>query len=494
MSIAGKEMDCENIDKLYNDIINKREALTPRERLSIPLQLMPELPAEIRKHNFDEVALGYSEKSVIIESLRCLNCKHKPCIQGCPVGIDIPSFIAKVSEGDFSGAAQIIKKDNLLPAVCGRVCPQEMQCQAKCVVGKSIGNVEESVAIGRIERYVADFEMDNRKVPEVKSETGKKVAIVGSGPASLVVAADVRREGHSVTVFEALHKAGGVMIYGIPEFRLPKSIVQKEIDLLEKMGVEIVMNFFVGRTRKLMDLLDKDGFDAAFIGEGAGLPRFMNMPGENLVGVFSANEYLTRVNLMRAFEKKKADTPIFRNGKVAVIGGGNVAMDAARTALRMGADEVNVIYRRTRNEMPARIEEIKHAEEEGVKFHFLRNITKCIGDEEERLTSIECIKFKLGDPDDSGRCQPIPINDSEFIMEMNMVIVAIGNHSNPLLGRTTPGLKYSSKGNIEVDENMKTSVDRIYAAGDIVSGAATVILAMGDGRKAAKSINNLLAG
>jgi glutamate synthase (NADPH/NADH) small chain len=284
------------------------------------------------------------------------------------------------------------------------------------------------------------------------------------------------------------------MIYGIPEFRLPKSIVQKEIDLLEKMGVEIVMNFFVGRTRKLMDLLDKDGFDAAFIGEGAGLPRFMNMPGENLVGVFSANEYLTRVNLMRAFEKKKADTPIFRNGKVAVIGGGNVAMDAARTALRMGADEVNVIYRRTRNEMPARIEEIKHAEEEGVKFHFLRNITKCIGDEEERLTSIECIKFKLGDPDDSGRCQPIPINDSEFIMEMNMVIVAIGNHSNPLLGRTTPGLKYSSKGNIEVDENMKTSVDRIYAAGDIVSGAATVILAMGDGRKAAKSINNLLAG
>ena len=493
MSKKIKKVNNIKIDEIYKKFLANTKQISPHERLSIPPQEMPEQSPDVRKHNFNEVALGYSEETAILEALRCLNCKHKPCVKGCPVGINIPEFIAKVTESDFLGAAEIIKKDNLLPAVCGRVCPQEMQCQAECVVGKSLSNVEKSVAIGRIERFVADYAMDHREVPEIKPETGKKVAIVGSGPASLVVAADVRREGHSVTVFEALHKPGGVMVYGIPEFRLPKHIVQAEVELLERMGVEMVMNFFVGRTRKLMDLLDQDGYDAAFIGEGAGLPRFMNIPGENLVGVFSANEYLTRVNLMRAFEKKKADTPIFRNGKVAVIGGGNVAMDAARTALRMGADEVNIIYRRTEKEMPARLEEIKHAKEEGVSFHFLQNITRCIGDESERLIAIECIKYELGELDDSGRRRPIEIPGSEIIMDMDMVIVAIGNLSNPILGLTTPGLKYSKRGTILVDKNMKTSLDRIYAAGDIVSGAATVILAMGDGRKAAASINKFLA-
>jgi len=489
--------ECDSFDDncdLLKKIEETNNNLSRKERLAIPLQDMPEQPPEIRRKNFDEVALGYSRSAAVIESARCISCVNKPCVNACPVGMDIPAFLNAAASGDFKKGISIIRKDNLLPAVCGRVCPQEIQCQSACTVGKVIGNIEHSVSIGRVERFLADWERENCPgVPEVKHNTGRKVAVVGSGPASLVVAADVRREGHSVTVFEALHKTGGVMTYGIPEFRLPKSIVFNEIDILKKMGVEFVTNFFVGRTRKLLDLLNKDGFEAVFIGEGAGLPRFMNIPGENLVGVFSANEYLTRVNLMRAFEQNRADTPILSKGTAVVVGGGNVAMDAARTALRMGADEVHIIYRRSESEMPARKEEVHHAEEEGIQFHFLQNVIRCVGDENECLKELECVCYELGEPDASGRPRPLLKEGSNFIMKADLMIVAIGNHSNPVLASSTPGLECSERGNILVDENMKTSLDRVYAAGDTVSGSATVILAMGDGRKAAASINKLLA-
>jgi glutamate synthase (NADPH/NADH) small chain len=462
--------------------------------LAIPAQEMPTQDPAVRCHNVQEVACGYTPEEAQLEAMRCLQCKNAPCVKGCPVQIDIPGFLKAAASGDFSSAIGIIKQNSLLPSVCGRVCPQEVQCQEHCTVGKSLKSIDKAVAIGRVERFVADFERESgrAKPAVVKPETGKKVAIIGTGPASITVAADVRREGHRVEMFEAFHKPGGVLIYGIPEFRLPKRIVQAEVDALTRMGVVLHTNFVIGRTRKLMSLLNEDGFDAVFIGTGAGLPKFMNMEGENLVGVFSANEYLTRANLMKAYDVERADTPIYRTGKVAVLGGGNVAMDAARTAVRLGADEVHVIYRRTEVEMPARVEEVAHAKEEGVIFHFLENAQRLIGDEQGCLTSMECLRYELGEPDASGRRRPVEIKGSEFIRDIGTVIVAIGNDSNPLIPRTTEGLKTTKWGNIIVDENGKTSLDRVFAGGDIVLGAATVILAMGEGRRAAASINELL--
>jgi glutamate synthase (NADPH/NADH) small chain len=471
------------------------QTLSPKDRLAIPAQEMPTQDPAIRRSNMDEVALGYSPEQAKAEALRCLQCKNAPCIAGCPVHINIPGFIQAIADGENKKAIDIIKQDSLLPAVCGRVCPQESQCQAPCTVGKALKSVDKAVNIGRLERYVADWERNNNliEIPEIKPDTGKKVGIIGTGPAGLTVAADVRREGHSVVLFEAFHKPGGVMIYGIPEFRLPKEIVQQEIDALTAMGCELKTNFVIGRTRRIPDLLGEDGFDALFIGTGAGLPRFMNIEGENLVGVYSANEYLTRSNLMRAYDKARAATPIFASEKVAVLGGGNVAMDAARTAVRLGAKEVHLIYRRTEVEMPARVEEVHHAKEEGVIFHMLQNPKRILSDEKGWVSGIECLRYELGEPDDSGRCRPVAIQGSEFEIDLDTVIVAIGNDSNPLIRQTTPGLETNKWGNIVADENGKTSVDRIYAGGDIVLGAATVILAMGEGRKTAAAINKMLA-
>ncbi len=469
--------------------------LTPKERLAIPAQAMPEQDPQVRRTNMQEVALGYSAEQAQLEAERCLQCKTAPCVKGCPVGIDIPGFIKHIAEGNNAAAIAKIKESSLLPAVCGRVCPQESQCQAPCTVGKSLKDINQAVAIGRLERYAADWERENdlMAAPEVKPATGKKVGIIGTGPAGLTVAADIRREGHEVVLFEAFHKPGGVMVYGIPEFRLPKAIVQKEIDNLLAMGCRLETNFVIGRTRKLTDLLEKDGFDALFVGTGAGLPRFMNIEGENLVGVYSANEYLTRSNLMRAYEKGVAHTPILDSKKVAVLGGGNVAMDAARTAVRLGADEVRLIYRRTEAEMPARTEEVHHAKEEGVLFHLLQNPKRILADERGWVRGIECLKYELGEPDESGRRRPVAVEGSEFELEVDTVIVAIGNDSNPLIRQTTPGLETNKHGNIVVDEAGKSSISRIYAGGDIVLGAATVILAMGEGRKAAKAMNEMLA-
>ena len=467
-----------------------------RERLQIPPQEMPSQDPVERRRNVQEVAQGYSPEQARLEALRCLQCKNAPCVEGCPVRIDIPAFVKSIAEGNVQQAIDIIKRNSLLPAVCGRVCPQETQCQAPCTVGKSLKDVNKAVSIGRLERFAADWERDQGKVetPQVKPPTGKKIAVIGSGPAGITVAADVRREGHAVTMFEAFHKPGGVLMYGIPEFRLPKTIVQLEIETLKAMGVEVRTNFVVGRTRRLKDLLEKDGFDAVFVGSGAGLPKFMNIAGENLVGVFSANEYLTRANLMKAYDREHAQTPIYHSRKVAVLGGGNVAMDSARMAVRLGAEEVHLVYRRTEVEMPARVEEVAHAKEEGVIFQILQNAKCLLGNEQGCVTGMECLKYKLGEPDASGRRRPVEIPGSEFIMEVDTVIVAIGNDSNPLIKQTTEGLNTTKWGNIIVDENGKTSIDRVYAGGDIVLGAATVILAMGEGRRAAAAINKLLAG
>lgn len=469
--------------------------MTPKEKMQIPPQDMPCQKPDERARNMNEVALGYTYEMAKTEASRCLNCRNPPCVEGCPVKIRIPDFLAKAAEGDFKGAVGIIRESSILPAVCGRVCPQERQCQANCTLGKALKDVGKSVAIGRVERFCADLERESgmQEIPAVKPATGKKVAVIGSGPAGITVAADVRREGHDVTLFEALHKPGGVLVYGIPEFRLPKAIVRNEIDNLAKMGVSIEPNFVVGRTRRIADLIKEDGYDAVFIGTGAGLPKFMNIPGENLAGVFSANEYLTRANLMKAYDGEHAHTPTVVSKKTAVLGGGNVAMDAARMALRLGAEEVHLIYRRTEKEMPARVEEVHHAKEEGVIFHMLENAVRIIGDENDRVTAIECVRFELGEPDASGRRSPVEIKGSEFVFDVDTVIVAIGNGSNPLISRTTDGLEVNRRGNIVVDENNKTSIDGIYAGGDIVLGAATVILAMGEGRRAAAAINKYLA-
>ena len=478
------------------EAINKKLVAGPlstKDRMAIPQQDMPVLEPLQRAHLMDEVAIGYTKEQAIVEAQRCLQCKNQPCVNGCPVNVPIPQFIAEIANGDFKKAVDIIKTTNLLPAICGRVCPQEKQCQEQCTVGKALKDVEKSVAIGRLERFVADYERENnlQTLPEIAPATGKKVAIIGSGPAGLTAAADVRRDGHEVVVFEAFHKSGGVMVYGIPEFRLPKTIVSQEIEQLKKMGVQFKENFLVGRTGTLMQLLEEQGFDAAFVGTGAGLPKFLNIEGENLIGVFSANEYLTRANLMRAYDKR-ADTPLYDAKHVAIVGGGNVAMDAARTAFRLGAEKVSVIYRRTRNEMPARREEIAHAEEEGVEFLFLENPTRILGDEEGRIRGVEALSYVLGEPDESGRRSPVAIPGSEHEIPCDALIVALGNDSSPLMMKTTPGLEVNRKGNITTDEHCATSLPKVWAGGDIVQGAATVILAMGDGRRAAASINQYL--
>jgi len=480
---------------LLEEYLPQKDTMKAKQRIGIPPQEMPSQDPMVRIKNLDEVALGYSEEQARLEALRCTQCKKRPCIEACPVKIDIPTFIQHIANGEFQNAIDVIKKTSLLPAICGRVCPQEVQCQEPCTVSKSLKDVSKGVAIGRLERFVADWEQATGKVkiPEVKPETGKKVAVVGAGPAGLVVAADVRREGHAVTIFEAFHKLGGVMRYGIPEFRLPNTIIDQEVNTLLSMGVEFRTNFVVGKTRKLADLLEKDGYDAAFIGSGAGLPMFMGIEGENLIGVFSANEYLTRANLMRAYDRGKADTPIYVSRKVAVFGGGNVAMDAARMSKRLGAEQVYVVYRRTEKEMPARIEEVAHAKEEGIEFHFLQSPKRILGDENGKVKAIECLRYELGEPDDSGRRRPVVVSGSEFIIEVDTAIVAIGNGSNPLIPQTTKEIEVNRCGNIIVDEKQETSMPRVFAGGDIVLGAATVILAMGEGRRAAASINELLA-
>jgi glutamate synthase (NADPH/NADH) small chain len=469
--------------------------LSPRERMAIPAQPMPSQPPEVRRANMNEVALGYSAAQARLEALRCLQCPAAPCVKGCPVRIRIPAFIKAIAEDRPAEAIGIIRENSLLPAVCGRVCPQENQCQAPCTLGKALKDSSRAVSIGRLERYAADLAAASGRavLPAVPAATGCRVAVVGSGPASITAAADIRRAGHAVTVFEAFHKAGGVLVYGIPEFRLPKAIVRRELDDLAAIGVEIRTSFLVGRTRRLRDLLERDGFDAVFIGAGAGLPRFMNIEGENLVGVFSANEYLTRANLMRAYDRRRAHTPIFDSRRVAVLGGGNVAMDAARMALRLGAREVSLIYRRTEKEMPARAEEVAHAREEGVVFRLLQNARRIIGDANGRVRAMECLRHELGPPDDSGRRSPVAIPGSEFVIELDTVIVAIGNDPNPLVSRTTEGLRTDRQGRVVADEQGRTSLDRVYAGGDIVLGAATVILAMGEGRRAAAAINAMLA-
>jgi glutamate synthase (NADPH/NADH) small chain len=468
--------------------------LSTKEKLQIPPVKMPEQKAEERIHNVNEVPTGYTVEMAQHEAQRCLQCKNAPCIKGCPVEIDIPVFIRYILEGKFRESINKIKETNVLPAVCGRVCPQEEQCQKTCVVGKSHKDVAKAVQIGKLERFAADWEMENgtAETPHIKPPTGKKVAIVGCGPAGITVAADVRREGHDVTIFEALHKPGGVLVYGIPEFRLPKRIVLREVENLKRMGVKVRTNYVVGKLSTIDELFD-EGYDAVFVGTGAGLPLFMHIPGENLNGVYSANEYLTRANLMQAYSFPSTDTPIARAKNVAVFGGGNVAMDSARTALRLGADNVYLIYRRSRKEMPARVEEVEHAEEEGVKLMLLNNPIKLIGDDKGWIKAVECIKMELGEPDESGRRRPVPMKGSEFTIPVDACIVAIGNASNPLVPSTTPDLAVNKWGNVVAEEaTLKTSKKGVYAGGDIVLGAATVILAMGQGRKAAKAINRYL--
>jgi len=467
--------------------------------MAIEPQAMPEQDPKVRARNMNEVALGYTPEMAMREASRCMQCPTKPCMQGCPVAIDIPGFLAKAAAGDFEGALAVIRKTSLLPAVCGRVCPQEKQCQKFCTMGKLLKDVDKAVAIGRVERFVADLAREKGASREAEASKASgaprhRVAIIGSGPASITCAADCARAGHDVTVFEAFHKAGGVLVYGIPEFRLPKAIVQSEIDALKSMGVKFEMNYVVGRTRKIGDFIEKDGFDAVFIGTGAGLPKFMDIEGENLVGVFSANEYLTRANLMKAYDEGGHDTPFWHGKRVAVLGGGNVAMDASRMALRLGAEKVYLIYRRSEAEMPARREEILHAKEEGVEFLVLQNAKRVLGDDQGRVSALECLKYELGEPDASGRRSPVAIPGSEFTLDVDTVVVAVGNTSNPLIPATTAGLEVNRRGNITVDpETNMTSIPGVFAGGDIVLGAATVILAMGEGRRAAAGINAYIA-
>lgn len=449
---------------------------------------MPEQAPDVRNKNFEEVTLGYTPEMAIEEATRCLNCKHKPCVAGCPVQVQIPEFIALTAEGKFLEAAAKIKETSALPAVCGRVCPQESQCECKCVRGIK----GEPVAIGRLERFVADYARENGEaLPEKPASNGHKVAVVGAGPAGLTCAGDLARMGYQVTVFEALHTAGGVLMYGIPEFRLPKEIVQKEIDSLKALGVEFVLNFVVGRSETIDELME-DGYEAVFVGSGAGLPTFIGVPGENANGVYSANEYLTRINLMKAY-KSDAPTPIQHAHKVAVVGGGNVAMDACRCAKRMGAEDVYIIYRRGEAELPARLEEIHHAKEEGVVFQFLTAPLEILTDDNYNVTGMKCQRMELGEPDASGRCRPVPIEGSEFTLDLDCVIAAIGTSPNPLIRHTTPGLDTNKRGCIVADEEHGiTSKDGVFAGGDAVTGAATVILAMGAGKKAALAMDEYI--
>lgn len=465
------------------------EIVEKAKKVKIPRHEMPCQDPKVRAHNFEEVATGYTQETAVEEAKRCLQCKKPKCITGCPVEVLIPDFIKKIVEGDFEEAAKVLKIKSSLPAVCGRVCPQEVQCESKCILGIK----GESVAVGRLERFAADFGMKSSEVKFEKVEpTGKRVAIVGAGPSGLACAGDLAKAGHAVTIFEALHVAGGVLMYGIPQFRLPKEIVQTEIANLKKMGVEILTNQVVGKITSVDELME-NGYDAVFIGTGAGLPYFMDIPGENLNGVYSANEFLTRTNLMKGYKFPDYATPVKVGKNVAVLGAGNVAMDSARTALRLGAENVYIVYRRSRAEMPARNEELEHAEEEGIQFRLLTNPVSIEGDERGWVKSLTCLRYELGEPDASGRRSPIAIKGSEFEIPMDTVVVAIGQGPNPLVTTSTPGLDLNKRGNIVADEEtLMTSKPGVFAGGDIVTGAATVILAMGAGKKAAAGINSYL--
>jgi glutamate synthase (NADPH/NADH) small chain len=461
----------------------------PRTKPKKEAVRMPKQDAKVRRQNFNEVALGYTEDQALEEASRCLQCPKPQCMEGCPVGINIPEFIKLLKEGKYEEAIDKIKEKNALPAICGRVCPQEEQCQRFCVMGKA----GEPVSIGRLERWLADWERSRGKVKAGKSasSTGRKVAVIGAGPAGLTVAADLAKLGHEVVIFEALHLPGGVLVYGIPEFRLPKSIVEAEVDYIKKLGAELRLGYLIGRIHTIPEML-RTGFDAVFIGTGAGLPAFMSVPGENLGGIYSANEFLIRVNLMKSYAFPITDTPIRIGKHVMVIGGGNVAMDSARSALRLGAEEVCIVYRRSREELPAREEEIENAEEEGIVCRFLAAPTRFTGDEKGWVKAMECICMELGPPDDSGRRRPVPCKGSEFVMDTDTVIVAIGRTPNPIIQSTTEGLQVTKWGTIVTDENGKTSIDGVYAGGDIVTGEATVISAMGAGKKAAQAIHEYL--
>ena len=451
---------------------------------------MPEQDPNVRNKNFSEVALGYTAEMAMEEATRCLNCKNKPCVGGCPVNVPIPEFIEKVAAGDFEGAYEVITSENALPAICGRVCPQENQCEGKCVRGIK----GEPVGIGRMERFVADYHMQHAQPVDIEIEkNGHKVAVVGSGPAGLTCAGEIIKKGYDVTIFEALHKAGGVLSYGIPEFRLPKDLVAREIKTVEDLGVKIDTNVIVGRSITIDELME-DGYEAVFVGSGAGLPRFLNIPGENLLGVYSANEFLTRVNLMKGYKFPETPTPVKVGRRVAVVGAGNVAMDAARTAKRLGAEEVYIVYRRSEEEAPARLEELHHAKEEGIIFRFLNNPAAILGDENGWVKGMEVVKQQLGEPNASGRRRPEPIEGSNYVMDVETVIIAIGQSPNPLIRQTTPGLECQKWGGIIVnEETMESSKENVYAGGDTVTGAATVILAMGAGKRAAAAIDAKLS-
>jgi glutamate synthase (NADPH/NADH) small chain len=457
-----------------------------------PRVKMPEQPPEIRARNFQEVPFGLTIDLAISEAERCLNCKKPMCVTGCPVEVKIPEFIQLIIEEDFAGAARKIKETNALPAVCGRVCPQELQCESKCIVGK----MGDPIAIGYLERFAADYEreMNLTEIPETAPSTGKKIAVIGSGPSGLTVAQDLALLGHEVVIFEALHKPGGVLTYGIPEFRLPKRIVEDEVSNLLKLGARMEVDSVMGNMRTVKELMEEDGFDAVYIGVGAGLPTFLKIPGENLNNIYSANEYLTRANLMQAYQFPVYNTPIERGKNVVVIGGGNVAMDSVRTALRLGAERAIIGYRRAREQLPARAEEIHHAEQEGVEFHFLTNPVRFIGDENGRVKAMECVRMELGEPDESGRRRPVTIEGSNFIIETDLVVISVGAGPNPLLTGTMPELNLNKWGYIEADDDGTTSVPGVYAGGDIVTGMATVIQAMGAGRKAATALHEYLMG
>ena len=467
-------------------------AMTPKERMQIHRHKMPEREANVRNRDFNEVNIGFAEDTASTEAARCLQCKSSKCVEGCPVGIDIPKFVGYVEENNMTKAAEVLLDANALPGITGRVCPQEEQCEQLCVRGK--GKNAEPVAVGHLERYVADWARENYDVKAIiPPPTGYKVAVVGSGPAGLTCAGELAKMGHQVTIFEALHKPGGVLVYGIPEFRLPNKIIDAEIDRLREMGVEIICNAVIGRTFTVEDLMTEEGYHAIFVAIGAGLPMFMNIPGENLKGVYSANEYLTRVNLMGAYKFPECDTPVIAGKNVAVIGGGNVAMDSVRTSKRLGATTSTLVYRRSRAEMPARNEEIKHAEEEEIIFKLLCNPVRILGTEDGWVKGLECIEMKLGEPDDSGRRRPVPIEGSEFTVDCDVVVMALGAGANPLLPSTTPDLKLNKWGYIEADEKtLMTSMKGVFTGGDIMRGAATVILAMGDGKVAANNINEYL--